>query len=345
MLTRVGGVCLQRAYYYCSSCHTGQLPFDRESGLGRGQLSEAVASAVSLLAVHDSFEEASRAYEALMGVRIDDNVIASVTELAGQTVVEREDQSIAACREDRQPPASETTTDRLYVSMDGTTAPTLDGWREVKCGAVYWDDPIEGHQAQYVGRIEGCEFSGQRLWYLACRHGLRQAKEVIVIGDGAEWVWNQSRLHFGRATEILDWFHASEHVWACANELYGQGSKKAKRWASRMLKTMRYQGGKGMLKGLRRSRRSRTTGHDALDSLIGYVCTHQERMDYPAYRRRGLDIGSGPIEATCKRLVNRRFKGAGMHWRPENINAVVTLRAAWLNHQWDPLWQAHPLAA
>ncbi len=344
-MTRVGGVQIHRAYYYCPSCRTGQLPFDRDSGLGRGQLSEAVASAVSLLGVHDSFEEASRAYETLMGVRVDDNVIASTAERAGQTVAAREDHQRSACREDRRPPEAEVTPGRLYVSMDGTTAPTLDGWREVKCGAVYWDDPVEGHQACYGGRIEGCESSGQRLWHLACRHGLRQAQEVIVIGDGAEWVWNQTRLHFGRATEILDWYHASEHVWGCANDLHGQGSKKAKRWAARMLKTMRYQGGKELLKRLRRSRQSRKTGHDALDALIGYVCTHQNRMDYPACRRRGLDIGSGPIEATCKRLVNRRFKGAGMHWRPENVNAILALRAAWLNHQWEPLWQTHPLAA
>jgi hypothetical protein len=344
-LTRVGTVTIQRAYYHCSSCRTGQLPYDQASGLGPGQLSNSLAAAGCLLAAQGSFAEASRVLRELLGIGVDDNQLQQAVLQAGGEVLRRQDQAIEEALSHRQPPPSRVQPERLYISTDGATTLTRDGWREVKCGAVYWDDPVEGHQARYTGRIETSESTGKRLWHLACRNGLREAKEVVVIGDGAAWIWNQAALRFSRARQILDWYHASEHVWACANELHGEGTKKAARWARRMLDLLYEHGGRRLLKALWRSRNAYHHPPAALDDLIGYITPNVARMDYPTYRADGLHIGSGPIECTCKRLVGGRLKGPGMRWSVPGADAVLALRTVWLNDEWTDLWETKPLAA
>lgn len=340
------GVCrVRRAYYHCPTCRAGQIPYDRDAGLGSGQLSNRLASAVSLLAAQSSFEEAGRTLQALTGIVVDDNTIAHAAEQAGRAILARNDTAVQEALENRRPPTAEVQPPRLYISTDGTTAPTQEGWREVKCGAVYWDDPVEGRQSRYAGRIEDCESFGRRLWYLACECGLRQAAEVVVIGDGAPWIWNQAKRRFSRARQILDWYHASEHVWLCANGLYGEGTKAAAAWANRMLTVLYEQGGRALLRCLRRSCRSRGERPAALAELLGYIVPNVERMDYPAYRAAGLAIGSGPVESACKRLVGGRLKGPGMRWSVAGADAILALRITWLNGHWQRLWESKPLAA
>jgi hypothetical protein len=336
---------VRRAYYHCKTCRRGQIPYDRDSGLGPGQLSNRLAAAGSLLAAQNSFEEASRMLWELVGVRVDDNTLAEAAERAGSVAMDRRDALVQEALESRRPPSPQVQPQRLYISTDGTTAPTRAGWREVKCGAVYWEDAVEGHQSRYAGRIEDCEAFGRRLWYLACECGLRQAQEVVVIGDGAPWIWNQATLRFWRAKQILDWYHASEHVWACADALYGEGTKAAGRWANGMLGVLYEHGGRALLKRLRRSCRSRGGAPEALAGLIGYVGPNVERMDYPSYRAAGLSIGSGPVESACKRLVGGRLKGPGMRWSRAGADAILALRIAWLNGEWEDFWESKPLAA
>jgi len=344
-LTTVGTVTIRRAYYHCLGCHRGQIPYDRRSGLCSGQLSNRLASVASLLAAQNSFIESARLLEELLGIVVDDNIIARAAERAGEAILLSDDSAVAESLESRRPPRAKVHPRRLYVSTDGTTVPSLEGWREVKCGAVYWEDPVEGHQARYTGRIENCESFGRRLWHLACECGLRQAGEVVVIGDGAPWIWNQARLRFSRAVQILDWYHASEHVWSCAHELYGEGTKKAKAWANRMLATLYEHGGRALLKRLRRSYRCRSDVADGLGELIGYVVSNVDRMDYPRYRSEGLSIGSGPVESACKRLVGGRLKGPGMRWNVRGADAILALRITWINGQWESFWKSKPLAA
>jgi len=300
---------------------------------------------VSLLAAQTSFDQVSRMVQELLGIRVDDNTIAETAEHVGKVVLARQDAAVAECRQRRRPPEAEVRPQRLYLSADGALAPTREGWREAKCGAVYWDDPIEGRQSRYVARLAGCASFGEHLWYLGCRCGLREAPELVVLGDGSAWIWNQARVHFRRAREILDWYHASEHIWCCAHELYGEGQAGAASWANGMLKVLYEHGGRALLKRLMRSQRSRKRFRQALVHLIGYVGSNVERMEYPAYRAEGLDIGSGPVESACKRLVGGRLKGPGMRWTPSGAQAILALRTCWFNQEWQELWNSKPLAA
>lgn len=336
---------MHRAYYHCASCGSGHVPYDADSGLGEGQLSSRLAAVVSLLAVETSFDQASQMVHELTGLRVDDNTIQRTAERAGKVLLDRNDRAIQQALEQRDPPPARVQPARLYISADGTTAPTVEGWREAKCGAVYWEDPVEGHQCQYAARIEGCEDFGQRVWHLACQCGLRQAAEVIVLGDGAAWIWGQAQLRLSRATQILDWYHASEHVWLCANEVYGDGTPQAREWAESKLDVLYERGGQALLDVLERSGRARAAPSKPLEGLIGYVTSNVARMDYPAYRAAGWAIGSGPVESACKRLVNGRLKGPGMKWTVSGADAILALRTAWFNGQWQEFWETLPLAA
>lgn len=344
VLTSLGPVTVRRAYYYCGICGRGSHPYDAASGLGSGQLSARLSATVSLVATHTGFAQAGRLVEELIGIRVDDNTLARTAEQAGGVAMAREQEAVERFQASRAFPEARVRPSRLYVSWDGTTAPMRDGWREAKCAAIYWADAAAGRQQRYVSGFQSSERFGWQVWCEACRCGLREAEEVVVLADGAEWIWKQVQTYMPRAVQILDWYHASEHVWACAHKLYGEGSESASAWADRMLGVLWEQGGRALLDRLRGSPvgAERT---ESLAELTRYVTNNVSRMDYPAYRRRGLDVGSGPVEAACKVLVGARLKQAGMRWTLPGAAAILSLRTLWCNDDWRAFWESKPLAA
>jgi len=180
---------------------------------------------------------------------------------------------------------------------------------------------------------------------LAASCGVRRADQVVVLADGAPWIWKQAERFVGQAIQILDWYHATEHLWACGNALYGEGRGRAGEWVEQMKTMMWEQGGAALLERLKQFHRHRGQGREPLEELIGYVQSNVRRMDYPRYRADGLHIGSGPVESACKQLVGARLKQVGMRWTVPGAERVLALRCCWLNGQWDALWKSKPLAA
>jgi hypothetical protein len=186
------------------------------------------------LATEDSFEESSRKVAALMGQQISDDTIERVVLDVGPVCVQgRTGRSVALGRQEKEqtdylvhhePPVAEAKPDRLYICPDGTTVHEEDGWHEVKMGCIYWQNEDFEVQKRYVGDFGDSEHFGWRLWREACRCGLRQAREVVVNGDGAAWIRTERDRHFLRATFIIDWYHAAEHLWTCGKALFGDGS-------------------------------------------------------------------------------------------------------------------------
>jgi hypothetical protein len=344
--TTVGWIEIRRAYYYCSLCGAGESPYDRASGLGAESLSVGLARACCTLAVANSFGESSRIIQELFGQDVSANTVERVVHHVGTGVADQGRQCLDAFRKDRQVPACDSPPARLYIAADGTTVHERDGWHESKIGCLRWEDSERRWQHYYVGGFEDSEQFGQSLWWQACRHGLREAPEIVYLGDGAPWVRSIHERHFRQATFIVDWYHAQKHIWDCAKVLWGEGQEQTAQWADRCCSWLWEGWTRKLLSVLARQRKhARGRKRKALEDLHRYLSTNEEQMRYDVFRAKGYSIGSGMVEGACHHVVGTRLKGSGMIWSRCGSSATLALRICWLNREWDELWLQEPLAA
>ena len=344
--TLFGWIKIERAYYHCPDCGKSVFPYDLAGGLGPEQLSPGLAKACCLLAVDDSFEQTCRKIEDLFDQRVSTNTIERLTHQVGTVVLKQEDADLVNIRKSRDVPEAQVTPKRLYIAADGTTVHENDGWHESKVGVIYWENERKEKKSRYVGRFDNSKTFGWHLWLEACRCGLRQADQVIVLGDGAGWIRNERRKHFGRSTFIIDWYHASEHIWDCGKVLLGEGSGQTEQWVGQRLDLLWDGCTKKLLDDLKEQRkRYRGVKRQAICGLIRYISTNEEQMRYDVFRAKGYDIGSGAVEGACKYAVGKRLKQSGMIWNRLGSSSMLALRITWLNKRWEQLWQKKPLAA
>ena len=344
--TVFGWIKVKRAYYHCCECGTGLAPYDKASGLGSEQLSPGLAKACCLLAVDDSFQQVSRKIDQLFGQRLSDDTVKQVVHQVGSTALRQQSQQFESFLTDKRIPQAQAKPEKLYVAIDGTTVHEMDGWHEAKVGCIYWEDERKRRKSCYVGRFDNSEVFGWHAWLEACKCGFREAQEVIYLGDGAPWIRTEHHRHFGRATFIIDWYHASEYVWDCGKKLFGEGTKVTEKWVKKRLDWLWEGWTKNLLDDLKQQRKKYRVGkREAIDTLIRYISTNEEQMRYDVFRAKGYDIGSGAVEAACKHVVGKRLKQSGMIWSRSGSSATLSLRVTWLNDRWEQLWQRKPLAA
>ena len=252
------------------------------------------------------------------------------------------------------PPAEQVAPAKIYVSCDGImyctnlTEPRPDDpnrsrliWHQMKVGCVYWQDADERWHKQMIWGRESPEEFGASLWRLACQCGYQQASEKIFAADGGSWCWEIQAQYFSDATGILDWYHASEHIWDAAKNI----TTDTKAWANLAIGQMHDGGGTALLCWLKlQLPKSRGKRRAALEGLINYVATKLNMMKYPDYRSYGLKIGTGMMESTCNQLVGQRLKGPGMHWSDVGALAVTALRAIEFNGKWNSFWNSVALS-
>jgi hypothetical protein len=242
----------------------------------------------------------------------------------------------------------------MGVAMDGAKIHLRgEGWKELKVGCVFeialrpeWDqdsgETVERAHAvhnSYAALIGGPDKFGERVWAEACRRGVPTARDSIVLGDGAPWIWNLGQEHFGRSRQLVDWYHADEHLYKAAHLAFGEGSGPAVRWAKGM-ETPLYQGRAWYvaetIKGLAEQH---STVAKELRTEAGYFEGNKHRMQYLEMREEGFPIGSGMVESGCKQF-RARFTGAGMRWSRAGAERLLPVRAAILGHRFDEAWQS-----
>jgi len=246
-LALYGVVPVSRAYYHCARCHRGQLPWDQRQGLDARLWTPRVKALVTPVAARLSFQETVDLLAETLGFRIEDSSADEVvTEVGGRL---RAQQSALMREYERGESALQVPSarGRLYVSMDGTSAHIDAHWHEVKVGLTYrgepGDDGIDvARELRYVAAQEASEAFGARLYLLAAQAGVEQAEETVVIGDGAEWIWNLARHHYPDARQIVDYWHACEHIHNLARASYGEGSPQGRRWAQEHCRTLKDKG-------------------------------------------------------------------------------------------------------
>ena len=176
---------------------------------------------------------------------------------------------------------------------------------------------------------------GGRTWRAAKLFGFAQATRRVAIGDGAKWIWNTVSEMLPGCVEIVDLWHAKEHLWEVGAAIHGRGTAPCSRWSLRVCAALE----DGRLDDVLAALRQRAETCGEAEKCIGYMERNRRRMRYPEFRKMGLCIGSGVVESMCKGLVGERFKRRGMRWSVAGANAVLALRAAIFNDRYDDFWQ------
>jgi len=359
--TVVGQVEFRRAYYHCGQCGEGLLPQDEALDLVGTSFSPGVRRLMGRVGGKESFNEGRMDLEELAGIKVQTKAVERVAEAVGaeiEALLERERQVLI--NDQKVVPLKSVA--KLYVSVDGTGVPvikqetagrrgkSLHGeahTREAKLGCVFTQtavdeqgSPLRDEAATtYVGAIETAAEFGWRIYGEAERRGLRRAAQVIFIGDGASWVWGLAAEHFPGAIEIVDLYHAREHLAALSKLVYGVASQKARQWTTARLAQLDEGKIESLLLSLRRLRPTAPQTQEAVRQTISYFENNRERMRYAQFRRQGLFVGSGVIEAGCKTIVGQRLKQSGMRWSLRGANAIIALRCAQLSGRWEEFWE------
>lgn len=342
--TVMGVVEFERDYYWCPECT--RIPFDEELGIQGEMFSPGTRKMMGYAASQGSYVEASEDLRRLAGLHISDHSI------------QREVQNTAADLQsfmDNMPPnESEESPQVLYVTLDGTGAPMrkeelqgrkgkqADGsakTREVKVGCVYnqSQDEETPPTASYIANFSTAGAFGADLLREARRRGLGRAATRVVIGDGAQWIWELARTHFPGSVEILDYYHASEHLHDLMLCMFGPAEEEPTHIAEQW-KQWLWEGAVALLIQEAEKHLAQALDPEVATREIEYFRKNAKRMKYRLFREAGLDIGSGRVEAACRTVVGERLKRSGMFWSLPGAENILTFRCAVMSGHYDEFW-------
>ena len=250
----------------------------------------------------------------------------------------------------------------LYIATDATGVPVIPREttgrrgkdatgkaksREAKIGCVFTQTkqdeegyPIRDEDStSYVGAIERAEAFGRRIYAEAVRRGVRPAQKVVVLGDGAPWIWGIAAQYFPWAIEIVDLYHAREHLANVGKAVYGPTSAQAKQWTAARSEKLDEGDVEAVVTSMRRLRPCHSNVREEIRKAVDYFQTNKVRMRYAKFRSQGLFVGSGVVEAGCKTVIGLRLKQSGMRWTVDHANAIIALRCCQLSGRWEEFWE------
>jgi hypothetical protein len=368
VLTVVGRVEVLRPYYLCPHCHTGQFPADAELDIENTEFSPGVRRMQAVVGQESPFDHGRQQMKLLADLEVTTKAVERTAEAIGENIAEREQEEIQRAVQLDLPMVVGEPVPILYVQMDGTGVPVVkketvgrqgktEGQpahtRETKLGCVFtqttWDKkgyPIrDPDSTTYTGAIETAEEFGKRIYVEAWKRGWSRAEKKVVMGDGAEWIWNLAEQHFPGAVQIVDLYHARQHLWDLARRLHPNDQMNQKAW---MKIHQRRLLDKGKIEKLVVALRSIVSTNPEVAEKIrveaDYFERNAERMRYPKFRRHHLFVGSGVIEAGCKTVIGSRLKQSGMFWTVRGANAIIALRCCHLNGRFEDYWETRRAA-
>jgi hypothetical protein len=349
----VGEVRVRRPYYHCDRCKAGVAPLDEAWGLGAGGLTPELARVACRDGIEAAFGAGADLVYENLGVRLDEEAVRGIGEAIGALAeADQQDPARWALPAGEAPAA-------LVLELDGVLVHLLEGWREMKVGRVAPLGPGlvldresgDAHLAlgpsRYCASLEEAEVLWPRAMREVARAGWgRGVRVVVLLGDGADWIWRAARAQLRRAgvevVEILDFYHACEHLAAVAAAVFGAGSLRAGDWLDRQRHALRHRGAAPVRRALAALRPTAAAAADEVRKARGYFRTHAQRMRYPAFRARLFPIGSGAIESAAKNLVQARQVQAGMRWSRTGAQCLASLRALHRSGRWAAFWHSQP---
>lgn len=332
-------------------------PWDETLGLGKHAWTpQVVRNALRLSVLIPSYREAAESFTELTGVSISKSSLQRLVVLKGKEQVAKEKAEAAAIS--AVPKKEEEVVWRtipepdspiMSVSSDGVMIHIREeGWKEVKIVAI---SAVETSDEAPKGKARTAKLSKHSYraglwdaktftnhhWAEACRRGLEKADKVVCISDGALWIWLMVFMCFPKRIEILDCWHAVEHLWTVATALFENEETAAKSWFATQKQTLLSQGLRPVISAIRETLPRTSPLPESVRQALGYFARNRHRMEYPHYRAQGLPIGSGTIESACKTVVQARMKQAGMRWSRQGAQAMLSLRSLLLSDRWDEL--------
>ena len=364
--TRFGPVTVKRLRGWCRRCKQWRYPADQAMGLSdTGGASPSVQEMAALTVSKMPVKEASAVIERLTGVKLPSATLDREARRQGQRADKKRtqlDEQMRANQGAQQMLPRPRAPFTLVIELDAWNIRERDHWGQSAQKRAVGQEPQRWHWA-YGGtcfgldqRVEsqggrarilsrgtvmtrgGVENLREQLFAEAQRHGLAQADKVLVVADGALWIWNLTGDRFGQAHQRLDYYHASQHLWAVAHALHPEDEAAARAWIKPLIKKLKQGRAASLLTDLHTlAKRLRKKKRQTVESELKYLESHRERMDYAAARRAGEPQGSGAMESTC-RQYQCRFKRPGQFWSCVGDEGLICLETFWRNHRWHLLF-------
>ena len=356
--TALGLVTVPRAWYHCAACGHGLAPRDAELGIAGTSMSPGLTAMNDLAAAAVPFAKAASLLEELAGVRLTAKRAERAAEASGTVLAAagRERARLIASRKLVPLPPSPLP-DKLYAVIDGTGVPMTaketagrdgkgeDGrarTREVKLAVFFTQDRLDkdGYPVRdrsstsVIATFEPAATFGNLVRAEGIRRGADHVRQLTVIGDGAAWIWNIAAAKFPEATQVVDLFHAREHLYDLARRLEFMLGDRKDAWLAARLEDLDYGDVDGIAAAVREYPLEGVK-KDEIDTALGYFENNAPRMRYHWFRRCGLFVGSGVVEASCKTVVGQRLKQAGMHWTVSGADAIIALRCQQASSTWE----------
>lgn len=357
LTTVLGSVELCRAYYHCVACARGLVPTDAALDVVDTSFSPGVRRLMARVGAQEPFDAGRQDLAELAGVQVHTKEVERISEQCGQQIEHAAGKERVAVRVGKVVPLKAESV--LYIAIDGTGVPVvpreLEGragkegtpkTREAKLACVFTQTTVDANgyavrdpgSTSYVGAIETVEAFRPRLTLEAVRRGLQQATRVVVLGDGAPWIWNLATELFPDAIHIVDLYHAREHLAGLGKLVYGVGSAEAQAWTAARCDDLDEGHVDAVVYAIGQLPTTTAVAREQARKDTDYFQTNALRMCYRYFRNQGFFVGSGAIEAGCKTVVGHRLKQSGMRWTVDGANAIIALRCWLLSDRWEEFW-------
>jgi len=334
VVTMAGRLRVKRSYFYCRLCDGGVCPADASLGVCGGPFTRRVQQEVVRMDALLSYEKAVDLFFDLTGV--------CVSAKEAQRLLARAEGVVESYQEGRWEVAAndllggKAAPDVLYLLADGVQTPIKGGWREMKIGVArrFGRGGKALGPTRYVSLLGEAEPFGWLWAGLAEGAGSARARLLVVVGDGARWIWKQAELHFPEAIQILDLWHATERLWEVGRLAFAEERARQEWVKARHGELCKYET-EALLSELAAVGEACPAAREKALETLGYYQNNRERMNYPRYVELGLQVGSGAVESGCKQVVTQRLKGAGMRWCEAGAQTVARLRCLILGGEWQ----------
>jgi len=373
--TMFGSLTLQREYGWCPTCARYRHPADHKLGLQpQAPASPRIQEIAALLSVRDPYAQAAKDAQRLTGLSLGASSLHREAQRQGQRAIQcrQSDVELSHTPQGVAELSARSQTAKLgpftlIIEIDAWNIRERDDWGKTAKLRRKGHEPERWHwvftatifrldqrgqthgarriisQRGYVVTRQSLESFTKQLYVEALQRGLLHAKEVLILADGAIWIWNLAADRFKQAKQRVDLFHVKEHLHQLARTLYGEGTPQAQQWLQPLLRFLesRRDGALDVLHELeglgQRLKKLTALQQEALEKEIGYFTTHQQRMDYKQAKANGEPVGSGAVESTA-RQYQTRFKCTGQFWTLEGDEALLALATLYRNERWHLLF-------